>query len=84
MIEQVGSNIFRIEIPLPKSPLKATNSYFIRGNERNLLIDTGFNQTECREAMDVGQKQVCIFHLEAQFVPGLVHGRYSPAGSWRP
>ncbi|MCI9330788.1 MAG: MBL fold metallo-hydrolase [Oscillibacter sp.] len=58
MIEQVGSNIFRIEIPLPKSPLKATNSYFIRGNERNLLIDTGFNQTECREAMDEARNKL--------------------------
>ncbi len=52
MIEQLRENIYRIEIPLPKNPLKALNSYFIRGRERNLLIDTGFNQDECRSAMD--------------------------------
>jgi glyoxylase-like metal-dependent hydrolase (beta-lactamase superfamily II) len=52
MIEEVSRNIFRIEIPLPRNPLKALNSYFIRGRERNLLIDSGFNRPECREAMD--------------------------------
>lgn len=56
MIEQVDSNIYRIEIPLPQSPLKATNSYFIRGIDRNLLIDTGFNRRECREAMEDAQR----------------------------
>lgn len=58
MIEQVDSDIYRIEIPLPGSPLKATNSYFIRGFERNLLIDTGFNCAECREAMDEAQSRL--------------------------
>ena len=51
MIEQVLPDIFRIEIPLPKNPLKATNSYFIRGKQRNLLVDTGFNCQESRQAM---------------------------------
>jgi len=51
MIEQVLPDIFKIEIPLPKNPLRATNSYFIRGNERNLLVDTGFNCDESRQAM---------------------------------
>lgn len=52
MIEQIMKDIYRIEIPLPQNPLKALNSYFIRGRERNLLIDTGFNRDECRDAMD--------------------------------
>lgn len=51
MIEQILPNIFRIEIPLPKNPLRATNSYFIRGKHRNLLVDTGFNCEESRQAM---------------------------------
>lgn len=52
MIEKVLPDIYRIDIPLPKTPLKVTNSYFIRGQERNLLIDTGFNCKESRQAMD--------------------------------
>lgn len=51
MIEQVLPDIFKIEIPLPKNPLRATNSYLIRGEKRNLLVDTGFNCEESRQAM---------------------------------
>ena len=48
MIEEVYKNIFRIEVPLPGTPLKSLNAYCIVGGERALLIDTGFNLPECR------------------------------------
>jgi len=51
-IAEILPHLYRIEIPLPNNPLKVTNSYFIRGQERNLLVDTGFNRDECRVAMD--------------------------------
>ena len=38
-------------MPLPKNPLKALNAYLIKGRERNLLVDTGFNREECRRAL---------------------------------
>lgn len=41
MIEEILTNLYKIEIPLPKSPLKALNSYVIKDTERNLIIDTG-------------------------------------------
>lgn len=51
MPELLLDNIYRIKIPLPRSPLKALNSYFIKNpNGRSLLIDTGFNRKECKEA----------------------------------
>ncbi len=31
MIEEILANLYRIEIPLPRSPLKALNSYVIKG-----------------------------------------------------
>ena len=49
MIEEVAENIYRIEVRMPGNPLKALNSYFIRGDEQDLLIDTGFKLPECRE-----------------------------------
>lgn len=60
MIEQVYSkpDIYKIFVPLPKNPLKNLNSYFIKGKERNLLIDTGFNQPECHEALLEGLKEL--------------------------
>ncbi len=38
-------------MPLPGNPLQAINAYLIKGRERNLLIDTGFNRAECRTAL---------------------------------
>ncbi len=52
MAEEIYPNIFRGEIPLPANPLKAINSYVIKGNGRFLMIDTGMNRPECKEAMD--------------------------------
>ena len=46
--------IYRLEIPLPGSPLKAVNSYVIKGRERNLIIDTGMRRKECLDAMRAG------------------------------
>jgi glyoxylase-like metal-dependent hydrolase (beta-lactamase superfamily II) len=50
MIEEVLPGVFRMAIPLPRSPLKATNSYLIWDRERPLVIDTAFNRPECRES----------------------------------
>ncbi|MFX4262801.1 MBL fold metallo-hydrolase [Pelotomaculum propionicicum] len=61
-------------MPLPGNPLKALNSYLIEGPERSLLIDTGFNQEECRTALFDGlkslgasldQTDIFITHLHA-------------------
>jgi glyoxylase-like metal-dependent hydrolase (beta-lactamase superfamily II) len=60
MLEQVLPDIYRIEIPLPQSPLKALNSYLIRGEGRFLLIDTGHNREECREEMLAGLKKLGV------------------------
>ena len=50
--EEIFENVYLIEVPLPNNPLKNLNSYLIKGDRRNLLIDTGFNQIECREALE--------------------------------
>ncbi len=71
--EEIADNIFRIEVPLPDTPLKITNSYCIRG-ERNLVIDTGFNHEQCLDAMrnayadlhlDPDQTDLFITHMHA-------------------
>ena len=74
MCDEILPNLFRIKIPLPKSPLKYLNSYVIRDAEKNLIIDTGLNRKECLEAMlnglqqlsvDLGQSDIFITHLHA-------------------
>lgn len=74
MIEEVLADFFRVEIPLPGSPLKYLNSYLIRSPERNLIIDTGLNRKECLQAMegalaelkmDLARTDFFITHLHA-------------------
>lgn len=60
MVTEIMKDIYSIEIPLPKNPMKFLNSYLIRGKDRNLLIDTGFNRTECKEALMSGLAELDI------------------------
>lgn len=50
MIEELLPGVFRMAVPLPNSPLKATNSYVVMDPVRPLVIDTAFNRPECEEA----------------------------------
>lgn len=77
MIEQVYPNIFKIEIPLPNNPLKATNAYFVKGDGRNLLIDTGFNRTECKVAMDQAIHDLGISMENTDIFITHIHGDHS-------
>jgi len=74
MIEELLPDLYRAEIPLPRSPLKALNSYIIKGNGRFLIIDTGMNREECllpmRSALqklniDLEKTDFFITHLHA-------------------
>ena len=60
VIEEILTNLFRIEIPLPGNPLKSLNSYVMRAADRNLIIDTGFNRRECFRAMQVGLRELDV------------------------
>ncbi|MFW6081814.1 MAG: MBL fold metallo-hydrolase [Desulfosalsimonas sp.] len=60
MTEELYPGIYRIEVPLPESPLKTLNSYVIRGRRRNLVIDTGFNRSICKKAMMEGLAEAGI------------------------
>lgn len=90
MIEKVYSHpdIYRIRVDLPNNPLQYLNSYVIKGETGNLVIDTGFNRPECKRALCSGlqelnvrlQPETSLFitHLHADH-SGLVH-LFSDAG----
>ena len=80
MVEEIIPNLYRVEIPLPRNPLKALNSYVIKGEDRFLVIDTGMNREECRHEMfsnlkrldaDLKKTDFFITHLHADHL-GLV------------
>jgi glyoxylase-like metal-dependent hydrolase (beta-lactamase superfamily II) len=58
MIDAVYSgtypDLYRIAVTLPGNPLKSLNSYVIRGNDRNLIVDTGFNLPESLRDLRAG------------------------------
>ncbi len=77
MTEEVLPNLFRIEIPLPGSPLKSLNSYVIRARERNLIIDTGMNRKECLGAMQAGLQELGVDLAKTDFFITHMHADHS-------
>jgi glyoxylase-like metal-dependent hydrolase (beta-lactamase superfamily II) len=64
-------------VPLKGNPLKELNSYLIRGKERNLLIDTGFRQPACREAMEAGLKELGVARDDTDVLLTHMHSDHS-------
>lgn len=62
MIEHIyhEPDIYRIFVPLPENPLKNLNCYVIASNGETLIIDTGFNRPECKEALFDGIRELNI------------------------
>ncbi len=60
MIEEILPNLYKIEIPLPRNPLRAINSYIIKDEGQSLIIDTGMNREECIKVMSAGLKELDI------------------------
>jgi len=86
MSEEIIKNIYRIQVQLPNSPLRILNSYLLKGEERSILIDTGFNRPECKEALlsqltelevDMAHTDVLLTHLHADHT-GLAPEIYVP------
>ncbi|MBS7623414.1 MBL fold metallo-hydrolase [Candidatus Bathyarchaeota archaeon] len=77
MTEEIVPDLYRTEIPLPKSPLKWLNSYIVKGRDRCLIIDTGFNREECRNEMnanlqklgvDLNKTDIYVTHLHVDHI----------------
>lgn len=72
MITEVCDMLYRIEVPLPRNPLRSINAYLAMGKDRNLLIDTGMKIDPCRDALkaalaelgaDPGKTDIFVTHL---------------------
>lgn len=59
MIEKIEEGLYRIQVPLPRNPLKSLNSYVLVG-KRSLVIDTGFNMEECYSQLRRGLEELGI------------------------
>jgi len=77
MFEEIMPQLYRIIIPLPNSPLKELNSYVIKADDRNLIIDTGFNRTVCFEAMQKGLRALDIDLSKTDFLLTHMHADHT-------
>jgi len=77
VFEEVVPGLYRIEVPLPGSPLKATNSYVVKGTERSLVIDTGWNREDCMTALVSGFKECGVDSRQADFFITHMHADHS-------
>ena len=80
MPEEIAAGIYRIPVPLVGNPLKELNAYLLKGEDGNLLIDTGFRQPACREALFAGLRELGIRRGETEVLlpPTLVWRRRPP------
>lgn len=60
LVTKVYEDIYMIEVVLPNNPLKAINVYVIKGEDKSLIIDTGFNQKECIDSLFKGLEELNI------------------------
>ncbi len=73
MINEILPNLYKIEVPLPRSPLKATNSYIIRDGVRCLIIDTGWNHETSKSTLSAGLKELRVDLDKADFFVTHMH-----------
>jgi glyoxylase-like metal-dependent hydrolase (beta-lactamase superfamily II) len=76
-MEEILPNLYKIEVPLLGSPLKATNSYVIKGTERSLIVDTGWNREDCMAALVSGLKKCGVDLRQADFFITHMHADHS-------
>lgn len=77
MPEEIAAGIYRIPVPLVGNPLKELNAYLLKGEDGNLLIDTGFRQPACREALFTGLRELGIRRGETEVLLTHLHSDHS-------
>lgn len=79
MVEQLfhTPDIYRIYVPLPDNPLKYLNCYVLMSKGETLIIDTGFNRPECREALFDGLDELHVDFTHTRLFLTHLHGDHS-------
>ncbi|MBP2653650.1 MAG: Zn-dependent hydrolase, glyoxylase [Firmicutes bacterium] len=86
MPEQILPGIYRMEIPIPNNPLKATNAYCLKSSDRTIIVDPGIYCSEALGAIteqlaelsvDLTKTDFIITHMHADHC-GLVAEIQSP------
>src|SRR4030042_6926182 len=76
-MEEILPGLYRTQVPLPGSPLKATNSYVVKGTQRSLVIDTGWNREDCMVALVSGLNECGVDLKQADFFITHMHADHA-------
>lgn len=57
---QKDPEIYRIDVPLKGNALKNLNCYVLKSAGESVVIDTGFNRLDCKEALEEGLEELGI------------------------
>jgi glyoxylase-like metal-dependent hydrolase (beta-lactamase superfamily II) len=80
VVSHVAANIFRIQVPVPGTPLGRSNAYVVKDRARNLVVDSGLKGAESMAVLqrgftelgiDLDRTDFFVTHLHADHV-GLV------------
>ncbi|WP_197114273.1 MBL fold metallo-hydrolase [Facklamia lactis] len=58
MIQEIAKNIYTFNVSLPNTALKQLNVYVIKGEDRNVIFDTGYNLPESKTDLLQGIKEL--------------------------
>jgi glyoxylase-like metal-dependent hydrolase (beta-lactamase superfamily II) len=73
MVQEILPRLYRLVIPLPGNPLKEVNSFVFTSEDRNLIVDTGMNRPECREALEAGLQEIGVDLERTDFIATHYH-----------
>jgi glyoxylase-like metal-dependent hydrolase (beta-lactamase superfamily II) len=76
-MEEILPGLYRIGVPLIGSPLKATNCYVVKGAERSLIVDTGWNREDCLGTLVSGLNECGVDPKQADFFITHMHADHS-------
>jgi glyoxylase-like metal-dependent hydrolase (beta-lactamase superfamily II) len=77
LVEEILPGLYRIDVPLPGSPLKATNCYVVKGKDRSLIVDTGWNRQDCMAALVSGLDECGVNLEQADFFITHMHADHA-------
>ena len=77
LVTKVYEDIFMINVVLPNKPLKAINVYVIKGEDKSLIIDTGFNQKECIDSLFKGLNELNVDIMDTDLFITHLHSDHS-------
>jgi glyoxylase-like metal-dependent hydrolase (beta-lactamase superfamily II) len=77
MVTEIRQGIFKIDVPIPRNPLKSLNCYVIQSGGRSLVIDSGFNMPECLSVLLAGLEQLQVELPKTDVVITHMHADHS-------